>query len=103
MNTHQPTHKAWEEKLDAILDLAGFQIYPHEASINRDKAKQAINALLLETKIEEHWYNANSGRGDLYKYHCKCGEFWNEKAKLDSHIAWKLAALQTITGKPNPQ
>jgi hypothetical protein len=32
--------------LDTILDLAGFQIYPYEAKINRDEAKQALTAYL---------------------------------------------------------
>ena len=45
-------------------------------------------------KYGQHWYNGNSGNGDSYKYHCKCGESWYEKTKLDSHIEWKLAVLK---------
>lgn len=43
----------FNNKLDEILDLAGFQIYPAEANKNRAEAKTQLLALINEARVEE--------------------------------------------------
>lgn len=47
-------------KLDNILDLAGFQIFPKEAQDARDQAKQQVKELMLRI-IGEDEYPADTG------------------------------------------
>lgn len=42
------THAEWGEKKDKILDKAGFQIFPYEASIEHNKASNLLDNLVLE-------------------------------------------------------
>jgi len=48
-NTPKPQANTVEE----ILDLAGFQIFPASANKDRAKAKQQIQALITEARIDE--------------------------------------------------
>lgn len=36
------------QSIEDILDMAGFQIYPHEANIKRTEAKAAIEAMIRD-------------------------------------------------------
>lgn len=108
MTTPQPTHKEWNERLDAILKtFDSASGYDESPEIRYNEAKQAINAAVLELVIGEDEPDISTGEPAYsvmeIELHNHAGIYDAELYRVIGRNQKREEERQTITGKPNPQ